>query len=257
MIWIGITGGIGSGKSTVAKMLGKLGVPVIDSDAVSREQTAGDGPVMDKIVATFGEKMRLPDGSLNRDKMREEVQKNPKATQMLEDITHPAIFEGIRKLQEAYEDRRKGWIRCARELDSKVESLEGGDVMTSHPGSPYGAVEIPLLYEAQEFLELVDRVLVVDADDETRVRRVVGRGRQSEEQARKFIAMQSTREQRFSIADDILHNNGHMEELERDLWLLHQKYVELAHGREGSGSKDCSKDEKSKDEGDDSSTVAA
>lgn len=196
---IGLTGGIGSGKSTVADMFARRGVPVIDADEISRELASPGTSAYREIVASFGQDVVAPDGRLDRARLRALVFDDSEARKRLEGILHP---------------------RVRAEIARRVQDLQG----------PYCVIVIPLLIEAGQ-QELVDRVLVVDAAEDLQVERVRARSRLSEAQTRKIIEAQLPREARIGRADDVLVNDTDLQALEAKVELLHRRYLALAGKR--------------------------
>jgi dephospho-CoA kinase len=196
MFRVGLTGGIASGKSTVARLFAALGVPVIDTDELSREVVAPGSPLLPRVAALFGERMIKADGSLDRAALRSVVFANPQARADLEALTHPAILDAMR----------------ARARDA---------------GGPYQLLVIPLLVETGLRNE-VDRVLVVDADEDLRVRRLQARDGATLDEARALLAAQVARETRLAAADDVIVNDGHLHVLRDQVEALHARYVALS-----------------------------
>jgi dephospho-CoA kinase len=174
---IGLTGGIGSGKSTVAALLADLGAHVVDTDAISRSLTAPGGPALPAIVQAFGPQMIDPQGAMDRSRMRDLVFRDPANRQALEHILHPLIA-----VQTAHE--------AAQAL----------------PGQPI-VFDVPLLAESGHWRDRVDKVLVVDCSEATQVQRVVQRSAWSEAEVRRVLAQQATRDQRRAIADAVILND--------------------------------------------------
>ena len=177
---LGLTGGIGSGKSTVARRLAELGAIVIDADAIARNVTAPGGAAMPAIRTQFGAEFVTPDAALDRDRMRQRVFSDPQAKQQLEAIVHPLVGE-----------------ETARQ--TRV-------ALTQHP--PAIVFDVPLLVESAHWRERVDRILVVDCLESTQVQRVVARSGLEPVAVERIIAVQATRDQRRAIADWVLFNEG-------------------------------------------------
>lgn len=175
---IGLTGGIGSGKSTVARCLAAMGAAHIDTDALSRQLTAAGGGAMAAIVEAFGPAAQAPDGALDRSYMRELAFRDPAARRRLEAILHPMIGEETHRL----------------------EALAAG--------SPWIVFDVPLLVESGRWRQRVDRVLVVDCAEETQVQRVMARNGWTREAVEAVLAQQATRAQRRAAADAVLFNDG-------------------------------------------------
>ena len=178
---IGLTGGIGSGKSTVAGFLARRGAAIIDADAISRSLTAPGGRAMAAIVRTFGEAMLGPDGAMNRQAMRERIFQDPHAKRQLEHIIHPLV----------------GQI-TAEQAQAAVQS-----------GRRVLVFDVPLLVESGErWRKQVDRVIVVDCDVPTQKQRVMARSGLSAEEVERIVAQQATRAQRLACADLVVVNQG-------------------------------------------------
>ena len=176
---IGLTGGIGSGKSTVAAALVELGgALLVDTDAISRALTAPGGGAMAAIEARFGRSFVASDGALDRAAMRELAFREPAAKQALESILHPMI--GAETARQA---------------------------ALAAPGQRV-VFDVPLLVESGRWRRLVDRVLVVDCDESTQIARVMARSGLSEAAVRAILALQATRAQRRAAADAVIHNDG-------------------------------------------------
>lgn len=181
-IWrIGLTGGIGSGKSTVAGMLAALGAAIIDADAISRSLTASGGRAIEAIRQQFGDHMIGPDGAMNRQAMREKVFTDPQVRQQLEAIIHPLVGLITREQTQA--------------------ALQSGKHCLVH--------DVPLLVESgARWRSQVDRVLVVDCEPTTQLERVVLRSGLSPDEVERIIAQQATRTQRLACADLVIFNQG-------------------------------------------------
>lgn len=199
LLVIGLTGGVGSGKSAASRCFERRGVPVVDADVVAREVVAPGTPALAEIASAFGAEMVLADGTLDRTRLRERVFSDPEARERLEDIVHPRIRERM----AAY-----------------LAALPAG--------TPYTILVIPLLLEAGQ-RDLVDRILVVEAGEAIRIARVTGRDRVPEEQVRRIIAAQCTAAERAAAANDLLLNEGPESELDAKVLALHEKYLALAN----------------------------
>jgi dephospho-CoA kinase len=195
---VGLTGGVASGKSTVAKLFAALGVPIIDTDRVAREVVEPGQPPLERLIERFGASILTPDGHLDRPKLREIVFSDPKARADLEALLHPAIGTAVQALSKA-------------------------------AGGPYQILVIPLLVEKGLAAE-VDRVLVVDCDEELQIRRVQARDGSTLEQARAILRAQASRAARLKAAHDIIHNDGDLGALSEPVARLHARYLELARG---------------------------
>jgi len=199
MFSIGLTGGIGSGKTTVADMFAARGVPVIDTDLIAHQITAPGGVAMPLIESAFGPQYVAADGSLDRARMRTRVFGDGAAKAQLESITHPLI--------RAESERQRNLARGA-----------------------YHIVVVPLLVEAGPRAVKTDRVLVVDCAVDTQIERVMQRNGFSRDQVLAIIARQATREARLAAADDVILNDAQatLDTLEREVEALHANYVRMA-----------------------------
>ena len=195
--WVGLTGGIGSGKSQAAACFALLGVPVIDADAVSRILTqTPDSEALRRIRQTFGYSVIDSAGCLNRAAMREYVFADEQARQRLEAILHPLIYREI--------ERQKAACTAA----------------------PYGIIELTTLTEHPIFRRLVQRVLLVQSDEKTRMQRVMARNGLTEAAVRAIMQAQAGDEQRLALADDCLVNQGSPEDLSQAVQRQHRIYLQ-------------------------------
>lgn len=195
-LWIGLTGGVASGKSAIAAEFARLGIPVIDADELAREVVQPGQPALQAIIDRFGHEALNSDGTLNRRRMRELIFQNPSEKQALEAILHPAI-------------------RAAQQARSAAMN------------GPYQIHVMPLLLETRS-QELYDRILVVDCLPATQLARLLRRDGITRQLAESMLAAQTSREQRLALADDVLDNNGSIENLPKKIALLHQQYLRLA-----------------------------
>jgi len=193
---VGLTGGIGSGKSAASAWFESQGIAVVDADVVAREIVQKGQPALAQIQQAFGGWVLLEDGELNRRALREHIFKAPEARKALEQITHPAI-------------------RC-----SIIQQLR-------QAASPYVLLASPLLFETSQH-ELAQRSLLIDASEELQIQRASQRDGQNAEQIKKIIAAQMPRAQKQQRADDIVLNDGHLDHLYLHLQPLHEKYLALA-----------------------------
>lgn len=193
---IGLTGGIASGKTTVAGFFANLGVPVIDTDVIAREVVAKGAPALDRIRDTFGDTVFNDDGSLDRQAMRNLVFSDADKRQQLEGILHPQIREAAVK--------------------------QAGAVT-----APYMIIVVPLLVESP-LKEFMDRVLVVDCGEDFQLDRLLARDTENEQQARRMIAAQASRDERLAIADDVVLNDADLDQTRTKIEALHKEYLELS-----------------------------
>jgi dephospho-CoA kinase len=196
MLVIGLTGGIGSGKSTVAELFTKLGVPVIDADQASRAVVQPGKPALNRIVTRFGNDILNPDGSLNRSLLRKLIFDDEAARKDLEALLHPLI---------------RTWMQ---------EQLQELD-------TPYAILSIPLLVESGR-TDTLDRVLVVDVPEQQQIERVCRRDDISEQQARAILTTQAGRQQRLAAADDVIDNSGGPAALQEQVQALHSMYLAIS-----------------------------
>ncbi|MRN37693.1 dephospho-CoA kinase [Neisseria sp. N95_16] len=194
-VWVGLTGGIGSGKSQAAAEFIALGVLHIDADALSRSLTADNGKALPAIRETIGAHVFESEGRLNRAALREEVFRRPQTKAMLEALMFPLILQEIRLQQAQYQD------------------------------AIYGIIDVPLLVENPPFLALVQRVLVIDVDETTQIERVKQRNSLSEDEIRRIMASQASRRERLLHADDVIKNDGNLNELAEKIQRLHRYYL--------------------------------
>jgi len=193
---VGLTGGIASGKSTVADFFAELGVPIVDTDLIAREVVSVGAPALEEIRAAFGSEAIASDGTLDRAAMRKIVFADDHKRRLLQNILQPRI----------------------REL-----AFQRADQVSA----PYVIIVVPLLFESP-MRNAMDRILVVDCTLETQLRRLLARDCETEEQAKKIIAAQATRDERLSIADDVIANDGDLEATRREVGRLHRRYLALA-----------------------------
>jgi dephospho-CoA kinase len=191
-----LTGGIGSGKTTVARLFAEFNVPIIDADLIARELVEPGQPALAELVEAFGGDILNDDGSLNRRRLRERVFADAGERKRLEAILHPRIR--------------------ARMMD-RLDEADG----------PYAVMVVPLLIDTGHW-EMIDRILVVDVDEDTQLQRVMRRDNVDRRQAETIIDTQVSRQDRLSAADDIVENTGDMAELREQVARLHQRYMNEA-----------------------------
>lgn len=203
MFCIGLTGGIGCGKSTVARMFAELGAGMVDTDEIAHRLAAPGQPALSAIVNQFGAQYLLADGSLDRAALRRLVFSDPVAKARLEAILHPPIRE------EA--------IRQAAASDA-----------------PYVLIAIPLLLETGQYDRLIQRILVVDCDESRQIERASARSRLTPNEVCAIMANQVSRSGRLRQADDVITNDGDLADLRRQVEALHGKYLTLATAKSGA-----------------------
>lgn len=195
MIIIGLTGGIGSGKSTVAKLFEEKGITVIDADQLARDLTLPGKPALNKIIEKFGADMLLPNHTLDRSKLRKLIFMDDHKRTWLEQLLHPLIRD---------------------EIGQHIKAAD----------SPYCIVMIPLLIESAPN-PLINRILVVDAKKEEQLERAATRDKQSGGEIYTILSKQATRAQRLKAADDVISNMGTLEDLQGQVDALHRYYMSL------------------------------
>jgi len=194
---VGLTGGIGSGKSAAAAEFERLGATVVDTDEIAHELTQAGGKAIAELERLFGSQVLGDSGAMDRAKMRERVFADPAAKQALERLLHPMIRE---------------------ESERRISRATG----------PYVVHVVPLLVESPDYRRRVDRLLVIDTPEELQVERVRARSRLSEVEIRAIIASQATRAERLAAADDVIENRGTIDALRRQVAAYHRKYLEYS-----------------------------
>jgi dephospho-CoA kinase len=194
---VGLTGGIGSGKSSAARLFQDLGGGVVDVDDISHALTQPGGAGIPGIIGQFGREYIAADGSLDRARMRDLVFKDPQAKTRLEAILHPLIGQQARD-------------------------------QVTHASQPYVLLVVPLLLERKTYQDLVQRIAVVDCSEQTQIERTMRRSQLSEAAVRAIMAAQISRADRLAKADDVLHNDGGENDLQKQVAVLHERYLELA-----------------------------
>lgn len=197
MFTVGLTGGIGSGKSTVADCFAAHGVPVIDTDVLARDLTAPGGAALEAIRAAFGETVMRADGGLDRAALRRRVFADAADRHRLEAILHPRIRRAVEQARSALT-------------------------------APYALIVIPLLVETGGYRDLLNRVLVVDCPEELQMARVMARSGLAHDEAAAILAAQAGRAERLAAADDVIVNTASPEALRSQVAALHRHYQALA-----------------------------
>jgi dephospho-CoA kinase len=195
MLVVGLTGGIGSGKSAAAAEFARLGATVVDTDAIAHELTEEGGGAVPQIERLFGKEF-VRDGRMDRSRMRQRVFGDASAKEALESLLHPLIRE---------------------ESKRRIAAATG----------PYVVHVVPLLVESPDYRRRVDRVLVVDAPEEIRVARVRERSGLAEDEVRAIMRTQASRDTRLAAADDVIDNAGPLEALRKQVAALHEKYLQF------------------------------
>lgn len=194
---VGLTGGIGSGKSTVADLFVARGAALVDTDAIAHELTAPGGAAMAALSAAFGPDIVNAAGGLDRAAMRERVFADPAARQKLEAILHPVI-------------RQISTERCAAAV------------------APYVILAVPLLVESGTYRERCQRIVVVDCLESRQIERVMSRNRMTADEVKAIMASQASREERLAVADDVIVNDAGVDTLLPQVDALHAKYLKLS-----------------------------
>lgn len=198
MYIVALTGGIGSGKSEAARQFANLGVPVVDTDVIAHELTTAGSPLLLEIRQIFGSEVFNDDGSLNRGKLRALVLDCPAQRLRLEALLHPAIHERA------------------------IEQLEKNDRAIA---PQYQILVIPLLFESTRYDDIINRIVVVDCDENTQIRRAMARSNLSRHEVESIMAAQTSRNVRLSGAHEVLENNDSLEELNEKVNKLHNKLI--------------------------------
>lgn len=193
MLKIGVTGGLGAGKTTATRIFMRHGVPIIDTDEISHELTARDGAAIPLVREAFGESVFKADGSLDRAALRARILTDDAARRQLEAILHPLIRQAV---------------------ESRLAGIN----------APYVLIVVPLLVETGAYDGLLDRVLVVDCSEQTQVQRALARGGWSEAEVRAMMARQASRKARLARADDVLDTDCRLDALTEQVAALDRKY---------------------------------
>jgi len=196
MLTIGLTGGIGSGKSTVAELFAKQNIPIIDADLIAKNLVTPGNMALDEIIVTFGTEVVNQKGELDRTKLRSMIFSDDSLREKLNAILHPRVQEEIRK-------------------------------QIKHLTTPYCIVMIPLLVENRLF-NLVDRVLVVDTLEKTQLKRTAERDNVSIQDVQAIVNIQADRKTRLDRADDIIENLSSVDALEQQVRVLHKKFLDIS-----------------------------
>lgn len=196
---VGLTGGIGSGKSSAARRFRELGVRVIDTDEISHALSRPPSPALQQIASRMGQEFLSSDGSLDRTRMRKHVFSSPAARETLEAIFHPLIRQEVE-----------------RQIDAETPA-------------PYTILVVPLLFETQRFRALIQHSIVVDCSEEQQITRVMTRSSLSRTEVIDVMSTQLSRENRLNLADDVICNDGTLEQLEDQVEQLHQRFLLLAN----------------------------
>lgn len=192
---VGLTGGIGSGKSAASDAFENLGIQIIDTDKISHLLTSANSDCLDAITNTFGSDI-IENGHLNRAKLRKIIFGDDLARNKLENILHPRIRQ---KVEEALSEVKE----------------------------PYAIIVVPLLIEKKKY-EFINRILVIDCDEKIQINRVKKRNNLNDKEVADIMRTQATRQQRLVQADDIIHNNGHLSLLLEQVKLLNKKYIHMS-----------------------------
>ena len=192
---IGLTGGIGSGKSAAADLFSNLGIDTIDADDLAKDSLNMNSPGYKLFIKEFGEKYLDKNRNINRELLRKDIFNDPVTKLKLENIIHPFVRSGIQSFIDSY-------------------------------SSDYCIIIVPLIFETNSS-KLYDRILVIDCDIETQISRTSKRDNQTNNEIKNIINKQASRDQRLSIADEVIENNGTLESLKSDVLEMHKKYMEL------------------------------
>lgn len=204
MFVVALTGGIGCGKSAAAQIFLDLGVPVTDVDIISHELTAASQPIINDIRQLFGSEFISADNSLNREAMRTLIFSDEQARLRLNALLHPAILE-----------------KAIERLSQHARTLQAAEKSETL----YQVLVVPLLFDSPKYLSLVDRILVIDCDQETQIKRVKERSHLSRFQILQIINTHTKRNNQLKLADDVILNDGNVEKLRENISVIHQKYI--------------------------------
>lgn len=196
MYLVGLTGGIGSGKSEAARIFKELGVPVIDTDAIAFDLTASGQPILKEIITHFGDVYLRPDQTLDRAALRKKVFTDKAARLKLETILHPAIYEVVQ------------------------QSIK------KNAGAPYQVIAVPLLFETERYQKLVQRSLLIDCDEALQISRTTARSGLSPAEVEAIMLAQMPRTERIHRADDIISNNEDLTKLRHKIEAIHKNYMQ-------------------------------
>lgn len=199
MYIIGLTGGIGSGKSEAARQFAELGVPVVDTDIIAHSLTAAGEPMLDKIADAFGADFLNADGSLNRAKLRVHIFNDATERKKLEALLHPAIH-----------------TRALQQLSDNQNRL--------HPD--YQILVVPLLFESNSYQTVAHKTLVIDCNEHLQIKRTMARSKMPESEVKAIIQAQMPRATRRELADFIIENNGSVADLSEEIHKIHEKFKE-------------------------------
>ena len=194
MFAVGLTGGIGSGKSTVADLFAELGTPVIDTDAIAHQLTGPGGAALGAVHALFGDAVMLADGTLDRAALRRRIFADTAARRQLEAILHP---------------------RIRQQVEQTLATL----------AAPYALIVIPLLVETGGYRDVLNRVLVVDCPEDAQIARVMTRSGLGQDEVTAILAAQAGRAERLAVADDVIVNTASPEALRAQVAMLHRRYL--------------------------------
>jgi dephospho-CoA kinase len=198
MYIVALTGGIGSGKSEAAIQFAKLGVPIVDLDVIAHELTAAGNPFLRKIEHVFGELVFNEDNSLNRAKLRAQVLANPAERIKLEQLIHPTIYDQAIKQILLNEETQK---------------------------PAYQLLVIPLLFESKRYHSIINKIIVVDCNEQLQIQRAMNRSQLNEDEVRGIMAAQASRTTRLKLADEVIDNSGSREDLITKVNKLHKKLI--------------------------------
>lgn len=198
---VGLTGGIGCGKSSASQFFAELGIDIIDTDVIARKLTQPDGQAISLIRNSFGDAVLTADGSLDREKMRNQVFSDSHARRKLEEILHPLIL---------------------KEVTEQIEQTQ----------SPYIVLVVPLLFETNDYDGIIHRSLVVDCEESVQISRTMARSQLTEQQVKSIMAQQISRQTRLQKTDDIITNDRDIDFLKTQVSQLHHKYLILSKNKQ-------------------------
>ena len=204
MFVVGLTGGIGCGKSVAAQFFQDLGVPVTDVDVISHALTAANQPIIHEIKQLFGSEYISSDNSLNREAMRKLIFSNSQARLKLNALMHPTILK-----------------KATEQLQYHAQTQSDTDHLTI----PYQVLVVPLLFNNPHYLAHIDHILVIDCDEYAQIKRVKARSQLTDAEILSIIKIQTSRKNQLRMANDVIVNDGNLEKLRKSVIEIHQKYI--------------------------------
>lgn len=212
MLIVGITGGIGSGKSTATRLFAELGVTIIDADTIAKDILSNNAPLQQEVIAHFGDAVLDEHKQLRREKLRDIIFADPKQKIWLESLLHPLVVTAIQ--------------------DRVNQLADAVDADPDHAQVPYCMIAIPLLAEVPASWSLINRVLVIDVGEKTQLARTMQRDHLSADHVQAIMNTQASRQQRLDMADDVICNENDLAMLKEQVNAMHERYLRLAKGKQ-------------------------